>query len=339
MCPGSACSYCATIRVRQDTLEKHRSRRGRLPVGRRLPTRLPTCPTIGTGRAARFPSALVTDTAMENRRLCHNRVMSFAGMRVLSLESRRSAEMAELIRKQGGDPFGAPSMREVPIEENHGAWRFAERLFAGEFDMVMLLTGVGTRQLNRLLAARHPVTAGRAPSRNGICGCAAARHRGGSRTQANSGIARDGPHPHPGGSGAEYLAGTAPSHGGTARTADRGAGVRPLQPRISGRLARPRSGSDTGPRVPVRTAGRHRAFARSRAPPGRRRFRCGTVHHRGADRAPAPRGRRTGHRSGHPGGAAQDLDRVDRPEHHGSAPGIRPQSAFRTVASENGDTG
>jgi len=102
---------------------------------------------------------LVTDTAMENRRLCHNRVMSFAGMRVLSLESRRSAEMAELIRKQGGDPFGAPSMREVPIEENHGAWRFAERLFAGEFDMVMLLTGVGTRQLNRLLAARHPVTA------------------------------------------------------------------------------------------------------------------------------------------------------------------------------------
>jgi len=85
--------------------------------------------------------------------------MSFAGLRVLSLESRRSVEMAELIRKQGGEPFVAPSMREVPIEENHGAFRFAERLFAGEFDMVMLLTGVGTRQLNRLLATRHPETA------------------------------------------------------------------------------------------------------------------------------------------------------------------------------------
>lgn len=85
--------------------------------------------------------------------------MSFAGMRVLSLESRRSAEIAELIRRQGGDPFGAPSMREVAIEENTGAFRFAERLFAGEFDMVMLLTGVGTRQLNRLLATRYPETA------------------------------------------------------------------------------------------------------------------------------------------------------------------------------------
>jgi uroporphyrinogen-III synthase len=89
----------------------------------------------------------------------HNRVMSFAGMRVLALESRRSSEMTELIRKQGGDPFGAPSMREVPIEENADAFQFAERLFAAEFDMVMLLTGVGTRQLKRLLGTRHPETA------------------------------------------------------------------------------------------------------------------------------------------------------------------------------------
>ncbi len=81
--------------------------------------------------------------------------MSFDGRRVLSLESRRGAEMAELIRKQGGEPFVAPSMREVPIEENAPVFQFAERLFAGEFDMMILLTGVGTRQLNRLLATRH----------------------------------------------------------------------------------------------------------------------------------------------------------------------------------------
>jgi uroporphyrinogen-III synthase len=85
--------------------------------------------------------------------------MAFAGMRVLSLESRRSAEMAELIRKQGGDPFVAPSMRELPIEQNQAAFAFAERLFAGGFDMVVLLTGVGTRQLHRLLATRYPETA------------------------------------------------------------------------------------------------------------------------------------------------------------------------------------
>ena len=82
--------------------------------------------------------------------------MSFAGMQVLSLESRRSAEIAELIRKQGGDPMLAPSMREAPLERNEAAFQFAERLFAGEFDMMILLTGVGTRLLNQTLATRYP---------------------------------------------------------------------------------------------------------------------------------------------------------------------------------------
>jgi uroporphyrinogen-III synthase len=85
--------------------------------------------------------------------------MSFAGKRVLALESRRAAEMAELIRKQGGDPFVAPSLREAPLDQNHEAFQFAERLFAGGFDMMVLLTGVGTRQLNRLLATRFPESA------------------------------------------------------------------------------------------------------------------------------------------------------------------------------------
>ena len=82
--------------------------------------------------------------------------MSFAGMQVLSLESRRSAEIAELIRKQGGDPMLAPSMREAPLERNEAAFQFAERLFAGEFDMMILLTGVGTRALDKVLASRYP---------------------------------------------------------------------------------------------------------------------------------------------------------------------------------------
>jgi len=82
--------------------------------------------------------------------------MSFAGMRVLSLESRRAVEMTELIRKQGGDPVVAPSMRETPLAENQEAFHFAERLFRGEFDMMILLTGVGTRLLNKLLATRYP---------------------------------------------------------------------------------------------------------------------------------------------------------------------------------------
>ena len=80
--------------------------------------------------------------------------MSFGGLRVLALESRRAAEMEQLIRKQGGEPFVAPSMREMPLADNTEAFAFAERLFADGFQMVILLTGVGTRQLNRLLATR-----------------------------------------------------------------------------------------------------------------------------------------------------------------------------------------
>jgi uroporphyrinogen-III synthase len=81
--------------------------------------------------------------------------MSFEGKRVLALESRRAPEIAELIRRQGGEPFVAPSMREVPIEQNAALMEFAERLSEGDFDMMVLLTGVGTRQMNRALAEAY----------------------------------------------------------------------------------------------------------------------------------------------------------------------------------------
>lgn len=82
--------------------------------------------------------------------------MAFDGLRVVSFESRRATEMAELIRRQGGDPFVAPSMREAPIENNLEAFEFADRLFRGEFDLMIFLTGVGTRALDKVLASRYP---------------------------------------------------------------------------------------------------------------------------------------------------------------------------------------
>ena len=83
--------------------------------------------------------------------------MPFNGLRVLSLESlRRSTEIERLIRTQGGEPFVAPSLREVPLADNPLAVEFAERLFRGEFDMMILLTGVGTRLLNDVLTTRYP---------------------------------------------------------------------------------------------------------------------------------------------------------------------------------------
>ena len=79
-----------------------------------------------------------------------------AGLWVLSLESRRAEQMAALIRNHGGTPVAAPSMREIPIEENAAALAFAQDLFAGGFDAVIFLTGVGTRILFNAIETKHP---------------------------------------------------------------------------------------------------------------------------------------------------------------------------------------
>lgn len=72
---------------------------------------------------------------------------SFDNLRVLCLESRRAREMASIVSSYGGRPVSAPSMREVPLESNPDAIAFADALERGEFDLVILLTGVGTRAL------------------------------------------------------------------------------------------------------------------------------------------------------------------------------------------------
>jgi uroporphyrinogen-III synthase len=79
------------------------------------------------------------------------------GLRVLSLESRRAPEMAKLIENHGGRAIVAPSMREVPIESNAEAVAFAQTLAADGFDMVIFLTGVGTRALARVVETVYPI--------------------------------------------------------------------------------------------------------------------------------------------------------------------------------------
>lgn len=81
---------------------------------------------------------------------------ALTGLRVVSFESRRSAEVAELIRNHGGTPIQAPSMREIPLADQHEALAFGETLFAGGHDIVILLTGVGARLLITTLATRRP---------------------------------------------------------------------------------------------------------------------------------------------------------------------------------------
>ena len=81
----------------------------------------------------------------------------FGGLRVVAFESRMAAEVATMIERRGGVAIMAPAMREVPLEDNHAALDFADRLLAGEseFEVVIFMTGVGTRALFQAMETRH----------------------------------------------------------------------------------------------------------------------------------------------------------------------------------------
>jgi uroporphyrinogen-III synthase len=55
--------------------------------------------------------------------------------------------MATLVSNYGGRPVSAPALREVPLESNTEALILIDGLVRGEFDLLVLLTGVGTRAL------------------------------------------------------------------------------------------------------------------------------------------------------------------------------------------------
>jgi uroporphyrinogen-III synthase len=79
--------------------------------------------------------------------------MPFGGLKVLSLESRRAKEMETLIRREGGDPFIAPSVQERALDDHREALGFVDRLQAGEFDLVICMTGAGLSFLRDLALA------------------------------------------------------------------------------------------------------------------------------------------------------------------------------------------
>ncbi len=83
--------------------------------------------------------------------------MPFDGLRVLSLESRRAREMEGMIRRLGGHPFVAPSVQERALGDHRDAVRFVDRLEAGEFDLVVFLTGAGLAFLRDVVAAHMSV--------------------------------------------------------------------------------------------------------------------------------------------------------------------------------------
>ncbi len=79
---------------------------------------------------------------------------SFEGLRVLSLESRRAAEVEKLIRTYNGEPIVVPAMRQIPLESNVACLQFLQSLLAGEYDLVVFLTGVGVGTMMDIAATR-----------------------------------------------------------------------------------------------------------------------------------------------------------------------------------------
>ncbi|MFZ0813903.1 MAG: uroporphyrinogen-III synthase [Candidatus Sulfotelmatobacter sp.] len=80
----------------------------------------------------------------------------FGGLRVLSLESRRSREMGLLITNHGGQATVVASTREIPSGPNAEETAFAEGLVQGEFQVVIFMTGGGTRSLARAIEPTCP---------------------------------------------------------------------------------------------------------------------------------------------------------------------------------------
>jgi uroporphyrinogen-III synthase len=81
----------------------------------------------------------------------------FHGLRVLSFESRMAAEMTRLIERHGGVPVVVPALREIPIplQDNGAVFRFGVRLMLGQVDILILLTGTGTKALFEVLQTRY----------------------------------------------------------------------------------------------------------------------------------------------------------------------------------------
>jgi uroporphyrinogen-III synthase len=80
----------------------------------------------------------------------------FNGLRVLSFESRRAKEIAQLISNNGGVAMVAPSTREVPAEVDEEARTLVREILERRFDAVIFMTGVGARALVALAESVCP---------------------------------------------------------------------------------------------------------------------------------------------------------------------------------------
>ncbi|MBO0720204.1 MAG: uroporphyrinogen-III synthase [Blastocatellia bacterium] len=101
-----------------------------------------------------------------------------AGAKVVLLEARMNSELANLVRRHGGDPVSVPAVREVTVEDavslSAEVGALIDDLHAGSIDLIIFQTGVGVmrlceeaEKLNRkeelLEAVRRTMIAARGP--------------------------------------------------------------------------------------------------------------------------------------------------------------------------------
>lgn len=72
---------------------------------------------------------------------------------ICTFESRRSEEMRSLIERFGGIALVAPSMQEVPVEQNVTAIDAITQIVEGSASSLVLLTGVGTESMLKVAAS------------------------------------------------------------------------------------------------------------------------------------------------------------------------------------------
>ena len=90
------------------------------------------------------------------------------GARVALLEGRMPGELADLVRRHGGEPYCVPAVRERPLDAGQQVAAFVDDLTQGRLPVVVCLTGVGVKtlfedaerlgRLPELLAALKEVT-------------------------------------------------------------------------------------------------------------------------------------------------------------------------------------
>ena len=78
---------------------------------------------------------------------------SLNGKTVAYVEARMRSEMGSLIQRNGGVPYSAPVLQEIYLKDSPDVRRLVQDVCSGAVNVMVLLTGVGTRALIETAAA------------------------------------------------------------------------------------------------------------------------------------------------------------------------------------------